>query len=163
MKKEVSMFRKLMLIFLILFFIMRAETFALDLGIVEIRNKLFEESSKIKSSLTASKDAVMMVNMFDSCILSVNQIDAYYSMLGVMETIKGENLTRQAVDLVVDWLNAMKKTNELNIKNLETVTQQIEPATRVFLGRIKGYFRELNKKLDRELSRLLVVKLSLQR
>jgi hypothetical protein len=156
------MIKKILLIALISLSFLRAETYAVDTGMVDLRNKIFAEARQIKASLARSKDAALLINMFDSCILSITQIDGYHSMLGVMETIKNQDLTQAAVDFVYNWLSEIKRTNELNIRNIESVTQQIESDTRVFLGRTKGYFSELNRRIDKELNRLALVKMSLK-
>jgi hypothetical protein len=156
------MFKKVALIMLVSLVFLGFDAYALDYRMFDLRNKIFDESKDIKSLLAKSKDAVLLLNMFDSCIISVTQIDAYFSMLGVMDTIKKEDLTAAAIDLISNWLNQIKKTNESNIRNLDSVRQQIEPATKDLLDKLKDYFNELNKKADVELNKLSLLKRSLQ-
>ena len=153
--------KKLIFIVLALFIFSSFSAYCFDTRLLDLRNKFFEESQQIKSILPASKDAVLLTSMFDSCIIGMSQIDAYFAMLGILESIKKEILIDNPIDIIVDWLNGIKRTNDLNIKNLNTVTQNIEDNTKIHIEKLKVYFRELNNQLNVELDKLSTLKKSL--
>jgi len=146
-------------IFLILFFSFSA--YAFDTALLDMRNKIFEQSKEIKSLIVNSKDVVLINNMWDSCIMTMTQIDAYFYMIGIFNTIKKEELSDASVNYLISWLNEIKKTNELNIISLNTATQINEVNTRVYVVKLKNYFGELNNKIDAELNKVNLLKRSL--
>jgi len=138
----------LVLLFVIL---LGLEAHAQNKPLVEMRNKIFEESKQIKSLLTDPKDTVLVNSMWDSCIMAISQLDAYFSMVGIFNSIKKEDVTEASINYLTEWLNGIKKTNELNIKGLSAVSGANEPNTKIRMDILKRYFVELNKKIDDEL------------
>jgi hypothetical protein len=118
---------------------------------------MFDESQEIKALLSRSKDAVLLISMFDSCIMAVSQIDAYFYMLGIIEPIKKEDLSSASLDFIAKWLNGIKKTNELSIKSLNIVMQAIEPKTKAHIEKLKLYFGVLNNQINSELNKIYLL------
>lgn len=135
--------------------------YAQDSELMNIRNKILVESQELKTVLSNTKDIILVSSMWDSCVLTVTQLDAYFHQLGIFETIKKEDVTTTAIDYLERWLKSIKNTNDLNIKSLSSVTQDIEPKTKLHLERLGGYFFDLNTKIDQELSKLAALKQTL--
>lgn len=130
-------------------------------GLMDIRTKLLTESQQVKALLKDTKDVILVSSMVDSCILTMAQLDAYFSQLGIFNTIKKDNVTTTAVGFLEQWLNGVKNTNELNIKSLNAVTQNIQAKTKLHLERLTGYFTDLNAQIDQELAQLAALKKTL--
>jgi len=144
--------------FLLLVFAATSAAYPLESKLFNMRNKIFEGSQEVKSLLANSRDAAVLTSMFDSCIIAVSQIDAYFGMLGIFETIQKEHLTRTAVDFLENWLNQIKKTNDLNISFLKGINFPVEDSTREQAQKLTGYFGDLNGWIDKELVKLSIVK-----
>ena len=154
--------KKTLFFSLILSVFLNFNAYALDFRIFDMRNKIFAESKEIKSLLANSRDVVILTNMFDSCILAMTQIDAYYSMLGIFNQIKREHLTDATLDSLVNWLNETKRTNEVNIRLLSAATQTNESYTPAHIERLKAYFGQLNNYINVELGKFSLLKRSLK-
>jgi len=124
---------------------------AIESKILATRNKIFDGSQEIKALLPKSKDAVLLTSMFDSCIIAVSQIDAYFSMLGIFEAVKKEDLKPQTLNFLINWLNQIKKTDNINLGILKNVPSPLDDATVAQVEKVKGYFTELNRWVDAEL------------
>lgn len=155
--------KRMLFMILALVVFLNLNAYALETNLFDIRNKLFEESKKIKLLVGTSQDLVLINSMWDSCIMAMSQLDAYFSMLGVFNTIKKENLTDVAVDYLANWLTEVKRTNELNIKSLDGVTVTMDPNTKPRMEKLKGYFMELNSQISSELNKISSIKQSLQK
>ena len=127
-------------------------------GLMDVRNKLLKESQEIKALLLDTKDMILVSSMVDSCILTTSQLDAYFSQLGIFNTIKKDDVTPAAINFLEQWLNGIKSTNDLNIKSLNAVTQNIQAKTKLHLERLTGYFTDLNTQIDQELAQLAALK-----
>ena len=152
------------IIFLTLTFIifLSFSVYALDTTLLDMRNKIFEESKDLKSLLESSKDVILVSSMWDSCIIAMSQSDAYFNMLGIFNTIKKEDLKEDAVNYLTSWLDGIKKVNELNIKSLDAVTLTLEPKTKTHILKLKDYFGKLNNQIDAELAKISLLKKSLK-
>ncbi len=131
--------------------------------LMDMRNKIFEESKVIKSLLVTSKNTVLVNSMWDSCIITLTQLDAYFYMQGIFNTIKKEDLNEACVNYLINWLNEVKKTDELNIKSLNTISVAVEPKEKIRMEKLKEYFSDLNKQIDNELSKLSLLNQSLKK
>ena len=127
-------------------------------GLMDIRDKVLKESREIKALFSDTKDVILVSSMVDSCILTTSQLDAYFSQLGIFNTIKKDDVTPAAVNFLEQWLNGIKNTNDLNIKSLNAVTQNIQAKTKLHLERLTGYFTDLNTQIDQELAQLAALK-----
>jgi hypothetical protein len=130
-------------------------------GLMDIRDKVLKESQEIKALFSDTKDVILVSSMVDSCILTVSQLDAYFSQLGIFNTIKKDDVTPAAINFLEQWLNGIKNTNDLNIKSLNAVTQNIQAKTKLHLERLTGYFTDLNMQIDQELAKLAALKKTL--
>jgi hypothetical protein len=153
MKRRI--FIALALVFLLCF-----NAYAQTQVFVNMRNELFQESKKIKSLLTSSKDVFLLSSMWDACVMAMTQIDAYFSMLGIFNTIKEKDLSDVPIDYLSGWLSSIKQSNELNIKSLNS-SEPIEENTKVYMEKLKSSFTKMNAALDNEISRLSLLKKSL--
>ena len=130
-------------------------------GLMDIRDKVLKESREIKALFSDTKDVILVSSMVDSCILTTSQLDAYFSQLGIFNTIKKDDVTPAAVNFLEQWLNGIKNTNDLNIKSLNAVTQNIQAKTKLHLERLTGYFTDLNTQIEQELAQLAALKKAL--
>jgi len=131
-------------------------------GLMEVRNKVLTESREIKALLPATKDVILVSSMVDSCILTTSQLDAYFSMVGIFNTIKDKELAEDPVIYLTKWLEEMKKTNRLNIESLDSIAYKVEPTTKVHIGKLKDYFSHLNNLINGELVRVSALQRSLK-
>ena len=133
-------------------------------GLMDVRNKLLKESQEIKALLPDTKDVILVSSMVDSCILTTSQLDAYFSQLGIFNTIKKDDVTPAAINFLEQWLNGIKNTNDLNIKSLNAFTSDAsskQAKTKLHLERLTGYFTDLNTQIDQELAQLAALKQAL--
>lgn len=152
--------KKLFLIILLGIFL-SANANALDSELLSMRNKLSADSKEIKVLLLESRDVILMSSMWDSCVLTMTQLDAYFYMVAIVDTIDKEDLKEVTVEYMINWLSIIKHTNELNIKSLDTVIQTLEPKTQVYKEKLNKHFSELKKEIDTELAKLSLLKKAL--
>ncbi len=150
--------KKKILILLILLLFFSVSSYALENGLFEMRNKISTESKQIKALLLKSKDMVLISSMWDSCIMTMTQLDAYFYMVGIFNTVKIEDSQEDVTNYLTNWLKIIKDTSQLNIKSLNAVTQTLEPKTKVYKERLKKVFTELDKVIDVELGRVSLLK-----
>ena len=150
--------KRLISIILLLVFSLTASAYAIDSKIIELRNKILEQSNQIKPLMNTSNDVVLLVSMFDSCLLVISQIDAYTYMLEIFNTIKNTQVDEKVFSYLGEWLLFMKRTSDLNIKSLDSVREPIEPNTKIQIARLRDYFNNLNKQIDGELSRFVRIR-----
>lgn len=153
------------IVFIILTFVifLSFNAYALNSTLINMRTKIFEESKDLKSVLTDSKDVVLVNSMWDSCIIAISQLDAYFNMLGIFNTIKKVNLKEDAINYLSGWLEGIKKTNKLNIKSLDAMTLSLQPKTKAHIVKLKDYFDKLNDQIDVELDKISILRKSLKR
>jgi uncharacterized pyridoxal phosphate-containing UPF0001 family protein len=99
--------------------------------------------------------------MWDSSVMAVSQLDAYFSMLGIFNTIKNENLSEAPVEYLLKWLKQIKDTTELNIKGLEAIKKTADARSKVFAMKLKDLFNKLKTRIDQELQTVGKLKESL--
>ncbi len=161
--KERAMKKTILILFLFLFLNSSAWARAIDFKIFDMRNKIFEESKEIKEFFVRSQDSIVLASLFNACILSMSQLDAYFNMLGIFETIQDEDLSDMAVDFLVNWLREIKRTNELSLKSLTDIPQPLELKTQEHIARLKFYFRQLDSIADEELDKLSLIRRTAKR
>ncbi len=145
--------KKAVFIFLMLSIVLNCSVYAADNALFTMRGKIFEESQKIKLALVNSKDVVLVSSMWDSCVILVNQLDAYFSMLGIFNAINNEELTADPINYIYSWLKGIKDTNELNIKSLNKVSQINDAKTKQQIEILKAYFKDTNDNISAELKK----------
>lgn len=145
--------KNLILLALLMFF--SVNSYALENSLLEMRNKISLESKQIKALFRESKDIVLMSSMWDSSVMTMMQLDAYFYMIGIFNSVKIPN--EDAANYLINWLKIIKSTTELNIKSLDAVAETLEPKTKVYKERLKNDFSELNKNIDSELNRIFML------
>ncbi|MDD5466055.1 MAG: hypothetical protein PHP73_06950 [Candidatus Omnitrophica bacterium] len=153
MKKKISI-----LLILLIFF--SVSGYASQDRLPEMRNKISSESKEIKASFLKSRDIVLMSSMWDSCVMTMTQLDAYFYMVGIFDSVKSPD--EDTVNYLINWLKIIKSTSELNIRGLDSATQILEPKTKIYKERLEADFSELNKSIDSELSRVSMLKEALK-
>ena len=131
--------------------------------LVEIRSRFARESGDLKALMATSKDAYLVSSMWDSCLLTMNQIDAYFSMVGIVNTINKDQTTRGAIVYLEQWLSEIKRISDLNIKSLSGSRSTIDPVTKVHVDVLTRHFGDLSKLLSAEASRLASYKQTLKK
>jgi hypothetical protein len=154
--------KKVSVIILVSFIFCVSYAHALDNPLVGMRNKIFEQAKQIKYSLAQTQDVVLVNSMWDSCIMTVSQLDAYFSLVGIFNTIKKDNITESAINYLVDWLKQIKMTAELNIKSLDAITNPLEAKTKTQMDILKRNFSDLNTRIDKELGKHSILLRSLK-
>ncbi|MCM8782892.1 MAG: hypothetical protein NC909_00620 [Candidatus Omnitrophica bacterium] len=158
MKRWIKYITGIIIVNLVLCF----NAYALDIKLLELREKLFLESSQIKQEIKPdTPDFVLLSGLFDSCIQVVTQIDAYFYMLGIFEFIRKEELNKSCFNFLLSWLEVMKKTNDLNLNNLKSTTA-VEDKTKNRIEKIRNYFMEIDKQISREKNRMNILMRSLK-
>lgn len=153
--------KKTMLMVLALIAGLSLNTYAQTADLMGTRGKFLKESQDIKALFPDTKDPILVSSMVDSCVLTISQLDAYFSQLGIFNTIKKDSMSPAAINFLEQWLRGMKNTNDLNIKSLNAVTQNLQAKTKLHLERLTGYFVDLNIQIDQELSTLAALKKTL--
>jgi len=133
-------------------------SYGIDFPIFDLRNRIYEEGKEIKGLMPNSKDAVILLSIFDSCQIVIQQLDAYFYMLGIFETIEKDNVARSAVGYIENWLNQIKATNAISLKALNGFQDIKEEQTKSHIAKLKAFYLELNLRVDQELNKLAVIK-----
>lgn len=142
--------KKTICIILALVIFLMPNVYAFDSTLFAMRNKIFYQSKNIKELLTKTNDPILVSSMFDSCIVALTQLDAYFIMLGIFNTIKRKDINKVSTNYLIRWLDTIQKTNGLNIKSLSATPKTIEVKTKVYVERLKAEFRKLNTQIDNE-------------
>ncbi len=150
--------KKVILMASIIISVIAVNSYALESSLLDVRNKIFEESKEIKPLMENSKDLILVSGLWDACIMTVNQMDAYFSMLGIFNTIKKEDYTLEAVNYLINWLNGVKKVSEANIQGLNSVKPAIESETKTHMVILKNYYLDLSSQLASDIEKLLMLK-----
>ncbi|MCX5703973.1 MAG: hypothetical protein NT066_05750, partial [Candidatus Omnitrophica bacterium] len=105
--------------------------------------------------LKNSKDVILLSTLWDSCFMTMTQLDAYFSMVGIFESVNKDNITEATVGYLLSWLEDIKKTSAMNISSLNSAAGVIDPSTKIVVGGMKGNFSDLNRVVDVEINKLL--------
>ena len=125
-----------------------------DNAVLAAREKFLAESTAVKGIMQASKDAVLVNSMYDACVLTVTQLDAYFYMAGVYKSIPEGAPTVAAIDYLTQWLASIKKANTVSIASLDAITYDVSPETAAHIKTLKGLYADLNAKIDGEIDKL---------
>ena len=146
--------KRTILLAVALFLFLNLNAAAFDTSLLEMRDNFFSEARLLKAQLANSKDAVLVVSMWDSSIMATSQLNAYFHMVGIFDGIKDKDLTQDSINFLVSWLNEIKRTSDQQIKSLDTISTPIEPSTQVHVVRLRQYFSDVNDRIDNELNRI---------
>jgi hypothetical protein len=153
-------------IFLVFFALFAKNAYCLDTRLYDLRQKLFTQAAEIKKLLNrdnAGQYLVLVSGMWDSCFVAITQLDAYFYLLGLFNSIKKEQVTGPTIDFLSRWLKQIQQTSELNIKGLDAIKLPIEPMIRINMEKLKRYFRELNSQINKELAEIGKLRKSLDK
>ena len=122
-----------------------------------MRLKIFETSKQIRPMLNNPKDALLANSAWDTCMLVMSQLDAYFSMLGILNTVEKEHLNEVMINYLIKWLKDLKDSSETNIKTLEDISSAKTKETIELMAKLKDNLIELNKIIDIELENITIV------
>jgi len=149
--------KKIIAVTLVLILSLSVNAHALDTFLLEMRDKFFEESKEIKSLFAESQDIIVLNNMWDSCIVTMNQLGAYFFMIGIFNTIKAEDMTQEAIDYLKGWLDEVNKANTKNIAKLNSFAQKVDARTVLHVEKLKLLYIDLNNVIDAELKNISLI------
>jgi 2C-methyl-D-erythritol 2,4-cyclodiphosphate synthase len=129
-----------------------AQVFAFDTRLLNARNKIFEQAKELQALLSSTEDPVAVVSLWDTCIMTATQLNAYFYLVGMYESVSEP--TADSVTYLKSWLQEVRRTAQLNIRNLSSTVSITQPATREHLSRVKASLAELSLLLERELDKV---------
>ncbi|MCX5703350.1 MAG: hypothetical protein NT066_02495 [Candidatus Omnitrophica bacterium] len=147
--------KKPIMLILVLSFLINVNSYASKSPLLDMRSRFLEDSNSIKLLLKNSKDVILLSTLWDSCFMTMTQLDAYFSMVGIFESVKKGNITDATVGYLLSWLEDIKKTSVMNISSLNSAAGVVEAATKIVVEGMKGNFSDLNKVVDVEINKLL--------
>jgi hypothetical protein len=124
---------------------------ALETTLIDVRNEILKNAQEMKTYFASSRDPILLNSLWDSSVMTVSQLDAYFSMLGIFNTIKKENVDDSAFKYLINWLNQLKATTDLNIKSLEAIKTTADARSKVFTSKLKSNFNDLKTRINKEL------------
>ncbi len=140
-----------LLVFFITFFASASYAQVSEFGVV--RRNLVDKSQTFREYLGQTQDVVITSSMWDSCVLAVSQIDAYYAMVGIIQAAEAvEN--KEAAFYLIDWLERIKRTNVANLRSLSNTGQAAEEKTVEYMKKLYRYFSEFNEYVEQELKKI---------
>ncbi len=134
---------------------------ALETNLISVRNDILKNAQEMKGYFTTSRDPLLLNSIWDSSVMAVSQLDAYFSMLGIVNTIKNEELTVETVKYLLNWLKQIQETTDLNIQGLEAIKTTADARSKVFVLKLKDIFNKLKENLARENQNLMKLQESL--
>lgn len=143
--------RKLIFLVLALVLLWSLTAQALETTLLNARSEIFKNAQEMKKYFTTSRDPVLLSSMWDSSVMVISQLDAYFSMLGIFNTIKKENLENAQFNYLINWLNQLNNTIELNIKSLEAIKATTDARSKVLALKLKDIFNNLKTRIIKEL------------
>lgn len=128
--------------------------------LLDLRNDIFAKSKEMRPLLAdAKEDMIFMNSMWDASIATMMQLDAYFNMIGIFDTIKKGGATKRAVTYLSDWLNTINSTNVMNIQNLSVISQKaVDAGTKARAINMIAYYNRLNARIGKEVSGLMALK-----
>ncbi len=151
------MFRRIALLVCLVVFTITTSAYALETKLLDMRTKFLVLSKSVRAVLLNTKDVIWVNNMWDSCVLTLTQLDAYFSMVGIVNASKTNEMSDQAIKYLSDWLKEIKQTSELNITGLANTGSIIDSVTKSHMEKLKDSYAALSKAVDGEISRLNVM------
>ena len=153
-------------ILLVLLVLVAQNAYALDTKLYNVRQKLFDQSQEIKKLVNrdnAGQYLVLVSSMWDTCFVAITQLDAYFYLLGLFNSIKKDQVTGPAIDFLSRWLNLVQKTSQENITSLGAIKVPIDPMIRINMETLKRSFRELSNQVSKELAEIDKLRKSLDK
>jgi len=145
-------------VLLSLFWVFNAS--ALDFKVMDMRDQFVNQSQEIKAlMIPKTKDGVLLTAMFDSCLLTATQLDAYFSMVSIFETLTEKDSGASAIKFITAWLDGIKNTGAVNISSLDSA-RPAEQKTMEQAKKLKIRFASLNKLVEDELRKFGALSIS---
>ena len=135
---------------------------AIESKMFNLRGALFDQSKVIQKAIPTSKDIFILNTLFNTCILTISQVDAYFSMMDIFNSVRKDDLTASNVQTLTRWLSELKYANDMNLKSLGSFSVPVDPATTEYIGKLKSIYTELNKMVDAELNKVSILKKSIK-
>ena len=153
------------IIFLVLTLVLVWSCFAqaLETTLIDVRSEIMKNAQGMQAYFASSRDPVLINSMWDSSIMAVSQLDAYFSMLGIFNTIKKDNLDAVSANYLISWLNQIKATAELNIRTLDSIKSTTDARSKVFAIKLKDIFNNLKTRVIGELQTVTKLQASLKK
>jgi hypothetical protein len=150
--------KKIISITLTLLLLLNLNAYALDSLLVNLRDRILEESRQIRDLLKDSKDVIILNAMWNSCNVTITQLAAYFFMIGIFNTIEQEDLTEETIVYLEKWLSEIEKVNTVNIKNLKSFSRQVDSRGRIHVEKLKMLYNDLNTTINSELKKISLIK-----
>ena len=141
----------------ILLLVFSTGVFAEDRALLNLRGKIFNEAKAVKDFADVS-NIVVVSSIWDTCLITVNQIDAYRSMVAIFNLVKLKRDRLEAADYLIEWLAQMKVTTEMSIKSLNPRDLPVDKKLKMRLEVLKAYFATLEGHLNKESKKILKLK-----
>jgi hypothetical protein len=143
--------RKIFFLVLSLVLIWSCAAQALETTLVDVRTEILKNAQGMKTYFATSRDPVLLNSLWDSSVTAVSQLDAYFSMLGIFNTIKKQNQEEIQVSYLIRWLKQIQDTTELNIRSLEAIKTTTDARSKVMALKLKDIFNDLKNRVIAEL------------
>jgi hypothetical protein len=124
---------------------------ALETTLIDTRNEILQNAQEMKNFFTATRDPVLLNNMWDSSVMAVSQLDAYFTMLAIFNTINKDAVSEGAAGYLVKWLKQVKDYSVMEVKSLEAVKKTGDARSKVLMLKTKTIFNNLIARVDKEL------------
>jgi hypothetical protein len=155
--------KKIFYLIIISVILLCSNVYAMDNNqLLDMRNKFFDESKDIKILLKNTKSVVLLNNMWDACIVTMTQLDAYFFMMGIFDAVNKDKWNEEAVTYLELWLTKIKSTDDVNLKSLESFPPDLEAGVLRHIQKMKGYFTDLNAMIDENLNTISKLKMSVK-
>ena len=156
-------FGKIFLVFTVLILFSYLNSYALDNRLLDIRNKLFEEAKAIQFKLIDSQDTGLLLTLWDSSMVTITQLNAYFYMIGIFESVKDQKPKDSSLDYLVSWLQELKRTNQMNLRNFATIVPASirDQNTKTHIDLLKRYYTTLDTCVDTELVKVAALRKTL--
>jgi hypothetical protein len=143
--------KKIILLVLSLLLAWNFSAYALDTTLLDVRNEIFKNGQDLKEFFATSRDPLLLNSLWDSSVTVVSQLDAYFSMLGIFNAVKNENLNDEAFSYLIAWLNRIKESADLNIQSLDGIKTTTDARSKMFVSKFKASFNNLRDGVPKEL------------
>ncbi|MFC1807260.1 hypothetical protein ACFL0T_02700 [Candidatus Omnitrophota bacterium] len=164
--------RVLTLLLLVIF--ISSSGFAKGPELLALRNKIHQESQIIQPLIANTQDIYILNTLWDACMQTITQLDAYFFMLGIFRENKDERdpsapsgpqdeaslreKTPRGLNYLIKWTEIMKQTTELNLKSLASFNEPNEAKTKVEIKRLVDHYKKLNELLRTEDKKLRAIR-----
>jgi hypothetical protein len=144
--------RRIVFLVLSLVLICNISASAVETSLLDVRTEILKDAQEMKLYFATTRDPILLNSLWDSSIMVVSQLDAYFSMLGIFNTIKKENLENSSFSYLIGWLNQLKDTSDLNIKSLGAVKATTDARSKAFVLKLKDNFSILKERITQDLA-----------